>query len=136
MGCAGSSKARLPHSHEREDESAFVSEVDRRAGGEEETEVDAGGLLLKPAPLVHALWNPTDEPAVVDGLVAQQALNTSSRRWALSPMRSRRPLLAIAERYGQRPPAGTNASMDCRSVTTSTCSGHQYLQRVSTSPWP
>lgn len=52
------------HLHEREDEYSYV--LEGRIGallGDEEVEVDAGGVLVKPRGQWHTFWNPDDQPA-------------------------------------------------------------------------
>lgn len=55
-----------PHTHTKEDEFTFVyrGEIGARVG-EQEVTVKAGSLLFKPRGMSHALWNPTDEPAIL-----------------------------------------------------------------------
>jgi mannose-6-phosphate isomerase-like protein (cupin superfamily) len=54
------------HLHEREDEFSYV--LEGRIGallGEDEVEVEAGGVLIKPRGQWHTFWNPDDRPARV-----------------------------------------------------------------------
>ena len=94
----------IPHSHEREDEFTFVFRG--RIGGlvgEEETEVDAGGILFKPRGIVHALGNPTDEPVVVLELISPAGFEHFFEEMGAHADAEPRTLQAIAKRYGQRP---------------------------------
>ncbi len=94
----------IPHSHEREDEFTFVYRG--RIGGlvgEEETEVDAGGFLFKPRGIVHALWNPTDEPVVVVEIISPAGFEHFFEEVGALAHAEPQTLRAIAERYGQRP---------------------------------
>ena len=56
----------VPHTHTREDEFTFVYEgvIGVRLGDRDMT-VEAGSVAFKPRRVLHALWNPTDEPAVI-----------------------------------------------------------------------
>jgi len=54
------------HLHEREDEYSYV--LEGRVGallGDDEVEVAAGGVLVKPRGQWHTFWNPDDRPARV-----------------------------------------------------------------------
>ena len=55
----------VPHTHAREDELSFVHEgrIGARVG-DRDAVVEAGGFLFRPRGVPHAVWNPTDEPAV------------------------------------------------------------------------
>ena len=95
-----------PHIHTREDEMTIV--IHGRLGawvGEQEFELGAGGVLLKPRNIVHAMWNPTDEPSVVLEYISPGAyvrffeeVATLPNQWA----GDRRALVELAARYGQR----------------------------------
>ena len=94
----------IPHSHEREDEFTFVYRG--RIGGlvgEEETEVDEGGFLFKPRGIVHALWNPTDEPAVVVEFISPAGFEHFFEEMGALTHAEPQTLQEISERYGQRP---------------------------------
>ena len=94
----------IPHSHEREDEFTFVHRG--RIGGlvgEEETEVDEGGFLFKPRGIVHALWNPTDEPAVVIEFISPAGFEHFFEEMGALTLPEPETMQEIAERYGQRP---------------------------------
>lgn len=54
-----------PHRHRGEDEFSVVLDgtIGVRLGAETVEAVSAGGCLVKPRGLPHALWNATDEPA-------------------------------------------------------------------------
>ena len=56
----------IPHTHTREDEFTFVhrGEIGARVG-EQEVTVTTGSFLFKPRGIPHAMWNPTDEPAIL-----------------------------------------------------------------------
>jgi len=56
----------MPHTHTKEDEFTFVyrGEIGARVG-EQEVTVKAGSFLFKPRGISHAMWNPTDEPAIL-----------------------------------------------------------------------
>ena len=55
----------VPHTHAREYELSFVQQgrIGARVG-DRDAVVEAGGFLFRPRGVLHALWNPTDEPAV------------------------------------------------------------------------
>ena len=94
----------IPHSHEREDEFSFVYRG--RIGGlvgEEETEVDEGGFLFKPRGIVHALWNPADEPVVVVEFISPAGFEHFFEEMGALAHAEPQTLQEIAERYGQRP---------------------------------
>lgn len=56
----------MPHTHTREDEFTFVfrGTVGARVGAVDHL-LQAGTLLHKPRGEMHAIWNPTDEDAIV-----------------------------------------------------------------------
>jgi mannose-6-phosphate isomerase-like protein (cupin superfamily) len=63
------------HRHEREDEYSYV--LEGRVGallGDEEVEVAAGGVLVKPRGQWHTFWNPGDRPARVLEIIAPAGL--------------------------------------------------------------
>ena len=94
----------FPHSHEREDEFTFVHRG--RIGGlvgEEETEVEEGGILFKPRGLVHALWNPTDEPAIVVELISPAGFEHFFEEMGALTHPTPQTVNEIAQRYGQQP---------------------------------
>jgi quercetin dioxygenase-like cupin family protein len=94
----------IPHSHEREDEFTFVYRG--RIGGlvgEDETEVDEGGFLFKPRGIVHALWNPTDEPAVVLEFISPAGFEHFFEEMGALTDPGPQAMREIAQRYGQRP---------------------------------
>jgi quercetin dioxygenase-like cupin family protein len=94
----------IPHSHEREDEFTFVYRG--RIGGlvgKEEAEVDEGGFLFKPRGIVHALWNPTDEPVVVVEFISPAGFEHFFEEMGALTDAEPRTVQEIAERYGQRP---------------------------------
>ena len=55
----------VPHTHAREDELSFVQQgrIGARVG-DRDAVVEAGEFLFRPRGVLHALWNPMDEPAV------------------------------------------------------------------------
>ena len=94
----------IPHSHDREDEFTFVHRG--RIGalvGEEETEVDEGGFLFKPRGIVHALWNPTDEPVVVVEFISPAGFEHFFEEMGALATPDPQTVQEIAKRYGQRP---------------------------------
>lgn len=93
----------IPHSHEREDEFTFVYRG--RIGGlvgEEETEVDEGGFLFKPRGIVHALWNPTDEPVLVVEFISPAGFEHFFEEMGALTDPQPDAVREIAKRYGQR----------------------------------
>ena len=89
----------IPHSHEHEDEYTFVFRgLIGGLVGEEETEVEEGGFLFKPRGLVHALWNPTDEPVVVVEFISPAGFEEMGALTDATPETMRQ----IAQQYGQR----------------------------------
>ncbi|MGO4597133.1 cupin domain-containing protein [Terrabacter sp. 2RAF25] len=94
----------IPHSHQREDEFTFVYRG--RIGGlvgDEEIEVDEGGFLFKPRGIVHALWNPTDEPVVVIEFISPAGFEHFFEEMASLERADPDTIRAIASRYGQQP---------------------------------
>ena len=95
-----------PHVHSREDEMTIV--VRGRLGarvGEHEYELEPGGVVLKPRNIIHAMWNPTDEPSVLLEYITPAAyvkffeeVAAMSGGWA----GNREALSDLAARYGQR----------------------------------
>lgn len=55
----------IPHVHSREDEFTLLLQgrIGARVGGTD-YELGPGDLLFKPRDVPHAMWNPSDEPAV------------------------------------------------------------------------
>jgi quercetin dioxygenase-like cupin family protein len=94
-----------PHVHEREDEMTIVlrGTIGARVGGDEFL-LDAGGVLLKPRGIPHAMWNPTDEPSVLLEYITPGAYVAFFGEVAASGgfQASRDDLDAIAAKYGQR----------------------------------
>ena len=123
----------IPHSHEREDEFTFVYRG--RIGGlvgkrrQRSTRVDSCSSL---AASCMPCGTPRMSRSLSSSSSVQPGLTTSSRKWALSPKQSHGP--------GRRSRSGTgsgptlNSSVDCRSVTTSTCRPGNP-NAVGTSPW-
>ena len=136
----------FPHSHEREDEFTFVYRG--RIGGlvgEEETEVDEGGFLFKPRGTVHALWNPTDEPAIVIEFISPAGFEHFFEEMGALADPTPQAVHEIAQRYGQCPHPELVAA--CRIATRSTRSrpnargddlGPERTshRRVSAQRWP
>jgi mannose-6-phosphate isomerase-like protein (cupin superfamily) len=94
----------IPQRHEREDEFTFVYRG--RIGGlvgEDETEVGDGGFLFKPRGVVHALWNPTDEPAVVVELISPAGFEHFFEEMGALTHAQPQTVREIAQRYGQQP---------------------------------
>ena len=94
----------MPHSHQREDEFTFVFRG--RIGGlvgDEEIVVDEGGFLFKPRGIVHALWNPTDEPVVVIEFISPAGFEHFFEEMASLERPDPNTIRAIAVRYGQQP---------------------------------
>lgn len=96
----------IPHVHSREDE--FTLLLRGRIGarvGDTDYELGPGDLLLKPRNVPHAMWNPSDEPAVSFEFISPAGFEEFIRETgeleqsgtALTP-----PLFAeIAARYGE-----------------------------------
>ena len=94
----------IPHSHQREDEFTFVYRG--RIGGlvgEDETEVDEGGFLFKPRGIVHALWNPTDEPVLLVEFISPAGFEHFFEEMGALTSAEPQDMQEIAQRYGQRP---------------------------------
>jgi len=95
-----------PHVHEREDEMTIV--ISGRLGarvGDQEYEIGAGGVLLKPRGVVHAMWNPTDEPQVLLEYIAPGAYTRFFEETAALggfSIANREMLEKLASQYGQR----------------------------------
>jgi quercetin dioxygenase-like cupin family protein len=95
-----------PHIHTREDEMTIV--IRGRLGawvGEQEFELGPGGVLLKPRNIVHAMWNPTDEPSVLLEYISPGAYVRFFEEVATLPgqwVGDRRALVELAASYGQR----------------------------------
>lgn len=93
----------VPHSHAREDELSFVQRgrIGARVGGRDVT-VEAGGFLFRPRGVLHALWNPTDEPAVTLEFISPGGLERFFEelgRLRLSRPVSEADLIALSNRY-------------------------------------
>ena len=95
-----------PHIHSLEDEMTIV--IRGRLGarvGNHEHELGAGGVLLKPRNVVHAMWNPTDEPSVLLEYITPGAYVRFFEEAAAMPggwASDRKALSELAARYGQR----------------------------------
>ena len=93
-----------PHIHTREDEISIL--IKGRLGvriGDEEVELEAGGVALKPRGIPHAMWNPTDEPNLQLEFITPggyvkfwEEVAMLKGGWQSSET------AALAERYGQR----------------------------------
>jgi|SRR5579859_5366724 len=93
-----------PHIHTREDEVSIL--IKGRLGvriGDQEFELEPGGVALKPRGIPHAMWNPTDEPNLQLEFITPggyvkfwEEVATLKDGWQ-SPEAE-----AMAERYGQR----------------------------------
>jgi quercetin dioxygenase-like cupin family protein len=94
-----------PHVHEREDEMTIVIRGTLGARvDDEEYELGPGGVLLKPRGILHAMWNPTDEPQVLLEYITPGAYVAFFEEVAaLGGFGARHvDLDAIAAKYGQR----------------------------------
>jgi quercetin dioxygenase-like cupin family protein len=64
-----------PHLHTKEDEFSYVIEGELGARqGDEEVRLGPGGYLMKPRGIVHAFWNPTDQPARILEIISPAGL--------------------------------------------------------------
>ncbi len=93
----------VPHTHAREDELSFVQRgrIGARVGDRDVT-VAAGGFVFRPRGVVHALWNPTDEPAVTVEFISPGGLERFFEqlgRLRLSGPLSQADLIALSNRY-------------------------------------
>lgn len=95
-----------PHVHSREDEMSIV--IRGRLGarvGEKEYSLGPGGVLLKPRNIVHAMWNPTDEPSVILEYITPAAYVRFFEEVAAMPggwLGNRDKMDELAGRYGQQ----------------------------------
>jgi quercetin dioxygenase-like cupin family protein len=95
-----------PHVHSREDEMSIV--IKGRLGarvGEKEYSLGPGGVLLKPRNIVHAMWNPTDEPSVVFEYITPGAYVSFFEEVAALPggwRGDQSRVRELATRYGQQ----------------------------------
>jgi quercetin dioxygenase-like cupin family protein len=94
-----------PHIHTREDEMTIV--IRGRLGarvGDQEFELGPGGVLLKPRNLVHAMWNPTDEPSVLLEYISPGAYVRFFEEETTLPggWSNREAISKLAAGYGQR----------------------------------
>lgn len=95
-----------PHVHSREDEMSIVirGRLGARVGGTEYS-LGPGGVLLKPRNVVHAMWNPTDEPSVVLEYITPAAYVRFFEEVAAMPggwQGNRDKIGELAARYGQQ----------------------------------
>jgi mannose-6-phosphate isomerase-like protein (cupin superfamily) len=93
----------VPHTHAGEDELSFVQQgrIGARVGDHDVT-VEAGGFLFRPRGVLHALWNPTDQPAVTVEFICPGGLERFFEelgRLRLSRGLSHAGLVALANRY-------------------------------------
>ena len=95
----------VPHVHRDEDEFTLVlrGKIGGRVG-DDDVEVEEGGILFKPRALVHALWNPTDTPAVVLEIISPAGFEGFfAEMGALAEGFDPEQAREIAARYGQTP---------------------------------
>jgi mannose-6-phosphate isomerase-like protein (cupin superfamily) len=92
------------HLHEREDEYSYV--LEGRIGarlGEDEVEVEAGGVLVKPRRQWHTFWNPGDRPARVLEVIAPSGIEQLFRLLdGLDGWPEPEELARLAARFGAR----------------------------------
>jgi uncharacterized cupin superfamily protein len=93
------------HRHAQETQGAYIvsGELSFFVDGEEQT-VGAGGYVVRPAGSVHALWNPTSEPAkmleITTPAAAWQAFALELQRFHERGTGDAAELVALAGRYG------------------------------------
>ena len=93
----------VPHTHAREDELGFVQRgrIGARVG-DRDVVVDAGQFVFRPHGVVHALWNPTDEPAVTVEIISPGGLERFFQELgqrAVSGTLTREDMTELAARY-------------------------------------
>ena len=97
----------MPHTHTNEDEFTFVyrGEIGARVG-EQELTVKSGSFLFKPRGIPHAMWNPTDEPAILLEIISpagfEQFFEDVSRIPAGYHPSNRDSIDELATKYGHR----------------------------------
>ena len=87
-----------------EDEYTFVYRG--RIGGlvgEDEIEVEEGGLFFKPRGIVHALWNPTEHPVIVIEFISPAGFEHFFEEMGALTRAEPEAMQEIAQRYGQQP---------------------------------
>jgi quercetin dioxygenase-like cupin family protein len=95
----------MPHSHRFEDEFTFVhrGRIGGRVG-DQDVVVEEGGFLFKPRGLVHALWNPTEEEAIVLEFISPAGFERFFEEMGALPQPAPQASLhEIATRYGHTP---------------------------------
>jgi mannose-6-phosphate isomerase-like protein (cupin superfamily) len=92
------------HLHEREDEYSYVLEGHIGALlGDEEVEVGAGGVMVKPRGQWHTFWNPDDRPARVLEVIAPAGIEQLFRLLdSLDGWPAPEEMDRLAARYGAR----------------------------------
>ena len=93
----------VPHTHAREDELSFVrhGRIGARVG-DRDAVVEAGEFLFRPRGVLHALWNPTDEPAVTVEFISPGGLECFFEELGqlrLSGPLTQTKLIELSERY-------------------------------------
>jgi quercetin dioxygenase-like cupin family protein len=94
-----------PHEHSREDEYTIVLEgtIGVRLG-DDTAALGAGGSLVKPRGIPHAIWNPADAPARIVEIVSPAGFERYFEEMA--PVLQRKgdttAFYGLAERYGVR----------------------------------
>lgn len=95
-----------PHIHTREDEMTIVIRGALGARvGDQEFELTAGAVLLKPRNIVHSMWNPTDEVSVLLEYISPGAYVRFFEEVGALPggwTGDTRPITDLAASYGQR----------------------------------
>lgn len=94
----------MPHEHRNEDEFTFVFRG-RSEGriGDQDVEVKEGAFLFKPRNIVHALWNPTDEDAIVLEFISPAGFEGFFEEMSALQAASPEAMQEIAVRYGETP---------------------------------
>ena len=97
----------IPHTHTREDEFTFVyrGTIGVRIG-EQDYVAPVGSLVLKPRGILHAMWNPTDEPAILFETITPGGLEGFFEEMGQITIAERQadPTIGetVADRYGLR----------------------------------
>jgi mannose-6-phosphate isomerase-like protein (cupin superfamily) len=96
----------VPHTHAREDELSFVQQgrIGARVG-DRDAVVEAGEFLFRPRGVLHALWNPMDEPAVTVEFISPGGIERFFEELGqlrLSGPRSQADLIELSDRYDSR----------------------------------
>jgi quercetin dioxygenase-like cupin family protein len=93
----------VPHTHQYEDEFSFVfrGRVGGRVG-DQDVMVEEGSFLVKPRGVVHALWNPTTDDAIVIEFISPAGFEGFFQEMGALQAGSSPDIVAeIADRYGQ-----------------------------------